>query len=105
MMNFGNPNDTWSNLFGRSGYNTPSYNMMDTSNVLPALVVFGTGMLIGAGVALMVAPKPGRELRADIGRKAGELGQKARERLPIGQGEGHEQGEHVNVTSGGHARF
>ena len=30
------------------------------------LTTFGIGMLVGAGVALMVAPKAGRELRGDI---------------------------------------
>jgi len=30
------------------------------------LATFGIGMLVGAGVALMVAPKAGRELRGDI---------------------------------------
>jgi hypothetical protein len=31
-----------------------------------ALGTFGIGMLVGAGIALMLAPKPGRELRGDI---------------------------------------
>ena len=31
-----------------------------------ALGTFGIGVLVGAGVALMLAPKPGRELRGDI---------------------------------------
>ena len=30
------------------------------------LSTFGIGLLVGAGVALMLAPKPGRELRGDI---------------------------------------
>ena len=30
------------------------------------LGTFGIGMLVGAGIALMLAPKPGRELREDI---------------------------------------
>jgi gas vesicle protein len=30
------------------------------------LTTFGIGILVGAGVALMVAPKAGRELRGDI---------------------------------------
>ena len=30
------------------------------------LTTFGIGMLVGAGVALMIAPKAGRELRGDI---------------------------------------
>jgi len=31
-----------------------------------ALGTFGVGMLVGAGIALMLAPKPGRELRGDL---------------------------------------
>ena len=34
-----------------------------------ALGTFGVGLLVGAGVALMLAPKPGRELRGDIRRR------------------------------------
>jgi gas vesicle protein len=30
------------------------------------LTTFGVGLLVGAGIALMLAPKPGRELREDI---------------------------------------
>lgn len=31
-----------------------------------ALGTFGVGLLVGAGLGLMLAPKPGRELRGDI---------------------------------------
>jgi hypothetical protein len=31
-----------------------------------ALGTFGVGMLVGAGVALLLAPKTGRELRTDL---------------------------------------
>jgi gas vesicle protein len=31
-----------------------------------SLGTFGVGLLVGAGIALMLAPKPGRELREDI---------------------------------------
>ena len=31
-----------------------------------ALVPFGVGMLVGAGIALLLAPRSGRELRAGI---------------------------------------
>jgi hypothetical protein len=33
------------------------------------LGLFGTGMIIGAGLALLFAPKPGQELRKDIADK------------------------------------
>jgi gas vesicle protein len=31
-----------------------------------ALGTFGVGLLVGAGIGLMLAPKPGRELREDL---------------------------------------
>ena len=34
--------------------------------VLPTIAVFGVGVLVGAGVGLLLAPKPGRELRDDL---------------------------------------
>lgn len=37
-----------------------------TGHLLATLGIFGIGLLVGAGVALLVAPKPGRELRQDI---------------------------------------
>ena len=37
-----------------------------TSHVLGMLGTFGVGLLVGAGVALLLAPKPGRQLRQDI---------------------------------------
>jgi hypothetical protein len=41
----------------------------DTARLLGALGTFGIGILVGAVVALLLAPKAGRELRHDIGRK------------------------------------
>ncbi len=56
--------------------------------LFPALGVFGMGMLVGAGVALMVAPKSGASLRQDIGRKAMDIGRKVKSRIPM-RGNGH----------------
>lgn len=33
------------------------------------LGTFGVGLLVGAGIALLLAPKPGRELREDLREK------------------------------------
>jgi hypothetical protein len=41
--------------------------------LLPAAGVFFAGVAIGTGVALLLAPKPGRQLRRDIKNKANEL--------------------------------
>jgi gas vesicle protein len=41
--------------------------------LLPALGIFGTGLLVGAGVALLLTPKTGSDMRADIGRSAARL--------------------------------
>lgn len=40
-----------------------------TSELLGTLGTFGIGLLVGAGVALLLAPKPGRELRHDLRAK------------------------------------
>jgi YtxH-like protein len=40
-----------------------------TGQLLGTLGTFGIGMLVGAGVALLLAPKPGRELREQIRSK------------------------------------
>jgi hypothetical protein len=37
-----------------------------TGLLTEALAVFGVGVLVGAGVALLVAPKPGRQMREEI---------------------------------------
>jgi hypothetical protein len=47
--------------------------------VLMALGVFGAGLLVGAGLGVLFAPKAGTELRSDIGNGVGKVGQKARE--------------------------
>ena len=53
-----------------------------SDTVLPALAIFGAGLLVGAGIALMATPKTGRELRDDLSRRAGEIGEKVRSRMP-----------------------
>jgi len=40
-----------------------------TQDASAALGLFGTGMLVGAGLALLFAPKPGQDLRRDIAQK------------------------------------
>jgi hypothetical protein len=62
-------------------------------NWLPiALAGFGVGCLVGAGVALMLAPKSGRELRSDMMERGRDLVGKGREfigreRENLGMGE------------------
>ena len=34
--------------------------------LVPTLGAFGVGLLVGAGIGLLLAPKPGRELRDDL---------------------------------------
>jgi hypothetical protein len=40
-----------------------------TEKLVPALALFGAGVLVGVGLGLMLAPKPGRELRDDLKAK------------------------------------
>jgi hypothetical protein len=56
-------NMTKEDLLGRLGLTTkPSF----AESLLPALGIFGAGMLLGAGIALMLAPKSGAELRGNL---------------------------------------
>jgi hypothetical protein len=48
--------------------------------ILPALGLFGVGIMVGAGLGLMFAPKPGNELRTDLSRVAGNVAGKIRRR-------------------------
>ena len=56
------------------------YKPATSETVLPALAVFSAGILVGAGLGLLFAPKPGRELRDDLRKNAGELGENLRHR-------------------------
>ncbi len=57
------------------------------SNWLPmALAGFGVGCVVGAAVALMLAPKSGRELRGDLMDKGRDLYGRGKEF--VGKGDG-----------------
>jgi hypothetical protein len=52
--------------------------------VFPSLIGFGAGALIGAGCALLLAPRTGAELRGDLlerGRRIAERGRAKAEEL------------------------
>jgi gas vesicle protein len=51
-----------------------------TDTVLPAMGIFGAGILVGAGLGLLFAPKPGRELRDDLRKNAEGLGENLKHR-------------------------
>jgi hypothetical protein len=55
-------------LLGLLGLETKS---SATTAVMKALGTFGVGLLVGAGVALLLAPKAGRELRQDLRTRLG----------------------------------
>ena len=39
--------------------------------VVPAMSAFAVGVLVGAGLGLLLAPKPGNELRSDLRTRLG----------------------------------
>jgi len=43
------------------------------TETLPGLALFGAGLLVGAGLALLFAPTTGEELRHGIGEQVSEL--------------------------------
>lgn len=47
-----------------------------TDYILPALGLVGFGVLVGIGLGLILAPKAGVELRADIGRRVRRVSSK-----------------------------
>lgn len=53
-------------------------------DLLTAFGIFGTGMVLGAGLALLFAPKAGHEIRHDIAEKVSEMGEHLR-RTQVGQ--------------------
>jgi gas vesicle protein len=57
--------------------------------VAGTLGTFGIGLLVGAGIALILAPKPGRELREDIRDK---LRRTADESIPSALGQNETMG-------------
>ncbi len=46
-----------------------------SDKLVPALALFGAGVLVGAGLGLMLAQKPGRELRDDLRDRLGRGGE------------------------------
>lgn len=53
-----------------------------SGDMVTALAIFGTGMILGAGLALLFAPKAGNEIRDEIAEKVGEIGEHLRSQLP-----------------------
>jgi hypothetical protein len=45
-------------------------------DLLTALGIFGTGLLLGAGLAFLLAPTTGQQLRHDLAEKIGDVGHK-----------------------------
>lgn len=46
------------------------------NDVMPSVALFGAGILVGAGLALLFAPTTGRELRSEISSKANDLAER-----------------------------
>lgn len=44
-----------------------------SNDLLPSLALFGAGLLVGAGLALLFAPKTGEELRENLGERLHEV--------------------------------
>ena len=56
--------------------------------LLPALGAFTVGVLVGAGIGLLLAPRPGTQLRDELGRRLrseqGEAEPQAQSEVPSG---------------------
>ena len=53
-----------------------------SGDMLTAFGIFGAGIILGAGLALLFAPKAGHEIRHDIADKVGEMGEHLRAQMP-----------------------
>ena len=51
--------------------------------MMPSLALFGAGILLGVGLGLMLAPKPGSELREDLRERLGKGGNGAHQPKPV----------------------
>ena len=73
-----------------------------TEFILPVIGIFGVGVLVGAGLGLMFAPKRGSELRGDIGRRVKSVGERLRRRGEAGgdQEAIHDDGEVLSAVPG-----
>lgn len=74
-------NNTYSNnvenVLDRMGYQ-PKRSNMDV--ILPAVSVFGAGLLVGAALGVLFAPKRGDELRGDLRHRLDNLRDRGEER-------------------------
>ncbi len=52
-----------------------------TDYVLPALGIFGAGLLVGAGLGLLMAPRTGRAMRKELGRRVDKVTDRAKTAL------------------------
>lgn len=62
--------------------------------LLSGIAVFGAGMLVGAGLALLFAPASGAETREQLGSRLGEMRQRV-------SGKATEVAEQVRAANGG----
>lgn len=69
------------------------------SRIAAGIGVFGTGLLVGAGLGLVFAPRSGRELRQDIAERARDIRDKGMGVMRRqGNGAEHGEGEDVQET-------
>ena len=61
------------------------------SEMVPSLALFGAGVLVGAGLALLFAPSSGRELREELSERAAELKDRAASVVESAASEAHDR--------------
>lgn len=58
------------------------------SKMMPMIGIFGAGLLVGAGIALLLSPKSGREVRDAIGGAVNKMRQRDTEGYDGGEARG-----------------
>lgn len=80
--------------------------VMAQEHVNQSMMAFVWGAAVGAGIALLMAPKSGQDTRRELGKAARRLGETAKSRLEDAKSTVHDGVDTVNEAIGaGRAAF
>lgn len=76
------------------------HHQSSTSDTFSSLALFGAGLLVGAGLALLFAPREGRHLREEIGERASHLRERVSSATQHAKGQAQEALQHYGESGG-----
>lgn len=71
------------------------------SLVMPTVAAASAGILLGVGIGMLLAPKPGHQMRRDVGRRLSErrgLGTSGRREVGLGEFESRQEGRGISES-------